>query len=222
MRYLTGVLRPVERIHPVESTLANTPDVAPVAIHRTKLLDDGTCVTLLQVRGDADRLRAALSSQPSVREYALTGDHDRHVYLRTETHELARSLLTIKEEAEVVVRPPLNHTGDGGIRGTVIGTDAAFQRAVDALPDEIDLELEGIGDYHPDGRRPFSTLTDRQREILAVAVREGYYEDPRRASQGDLADRLEIAPGTVNQHLRRIEAKVFSAFVPAEEGARAT
>lgn len=49
--------------------------------------------------------------------------------------------------------------------------------------------------------------------MLAAAIQNGYYEDPRRTSQQDLAETLGIAPGTMNQHLRRIEATVFSAFV---------
>lgn len=42
LRYVTGVLRPVEEMHPVERALAAEPTVTPVAIHQLKLLDDGT------------------------------------------------------------------------------------------------------------------------------------------------------------------------------------
>lgn len=49
--------------------------------------------------------------------------------------------------------------------------------------------------------------------ILVTAIREGYYEDPRRASQADVAEALGIAPGTVSEHLRRVEATVFSEYV---------
>lgn len=70
-----------------------------------------------------------------------------------------------------------------------------------------------IGEYHPDVGDVFASLTDRQQEIVATAIREGYYEDPRRASQADVAATLGIATGTVSEHLRRIEATVFSEYV---------
>lgn len=216
MRYLTGVLSPVEKTHPVEQALAETPDITPVAIHQTKLLDDGTCITLLQVRGTLDRLHDVLSSHSSVWEYAVAGERDGFVYLQSDPHELAQSLLTVQDNSELIVEMPLEHTDDGGLRATVIGDNETFQRAVDALPADIEFTIERIGNYHPDMRQLFSTLTDRQQEILSAAIHKGYYEDPRRASQRDIAERLGIAPGTVSQHLRRIEAKVFSEFIPGE------
>lgn len=216
MRYLTGVLRPIEKTHPVEQALAKSSELTPVAIHQTKLLDDNTCITLLQVRGDLDRLHDILSGHPSVLEYALAGEQDGFVYLQTEPHDLGRFLLRVQAESELIVQLPLKHTRDGGVRGTFIGTDDAFQWAVDALPDEFDLEIKSIGDYHPDMRQLFLTLTDRQQEILSTAIRDGYYDDPRRVTQQDIAKRVGIASGTVSQHLRRIEAKVFSEFIPEE------
>lgn len=217
MRYITGVLRPVEEMHPVERALAEEPAVDPVAVHQLKLLDDGTCIVLLQVRDEQGRLRDVLSGLPAVREYAVAGERDRYVYLESDAHELSTALLNLRADADLVVRMPMRHTGDGGLRGTVVGDDAAFQRAVDALPEEIDLEVEAIGDYRPDAHHWFDTLTGRQQEILRTAVREGYYEDPRRATQRDVAEALGIGPGTVSEHLRRIEAKVFSEFDPGTD-----
>jgi hypothetical protein len=46
-------------------------------------------------------------------------------------------------------------------------------------------------------------LTDRQREVLAVARDVGYYDVPRDAGQSDVADALGLAPGTVAEHFRK-------------------
>jgi predicted DNA binding protein len=213
VRYLTGVLRPVERVHPNARALAEAGGVTQVALHQTRLLDDGTSVTWLQVRGDRDRLEGLLAEESSVLEYAVAGEDDLFVYLHSEPHDLARYLYRLRDEHELVVEMPLEFTDGGGLRGTVIGEDRTFQRAVDALSDDFDFEVERIGEYHPEAQYLFAGLTPRQREILATAVREGYYEDPRRASQRDLAETLELAPGTVSQALGRIEARVFSNFV---------
>lgn len=213
MRYLTAVLRPIEEVHPVEKTLAETPGISPVAIHETKLLDDGTCVTLLRVRGDLEALDGVLADHPAVLQYTIAGERDGFVYFQTEPHDLTRSLIRIQDDSEAVVRMPLEHTGDGGLRGTLLGDDDAFRRAINALPDAVDVTVESIGEYHPDVGDVFASLTDRQQEIVATAIRDGYYEDPRRASQADVAEVLGIATGTVSEHLRRIEAKVFSGYV---------
>lgn len=213
MRYLTAVLRPIEAVHPVEKSLAEATGITPVALHETKLLDDGTCVTLLRVSGDLEALDTILSDHPAVLQYTIAGERDGFVYLQTEPHDLTRSLIRIQDESAAVVRMPLEYTGDGGLRGTLVGDDDAFRRAIEALPDAIDVEIESIGEYHPDVGDLFASLTDRQQEIVATAIREGYYEDPRRASQADVAATLGIATGTVSEHLRRIEAKVFSETV---------
>lgn len=213
MRYLTGVLRPVERVHPNARALSVSRGVTQVALHQTRLLDDGTSVTWLQVRGDRERLEGLLAEASSVLEYDVAGEDDLFVYLHSEPHDLARYLYRLRDEHEVVVEMPLEFTDDGGLRGTVIGEDRTFQRAVDALPEDFDFEVERIGEYHPDVQDLFAGLTARQQEILATAVRDGYYEDPRRATQRDLAATLDLAPGTVSQALRRIEARVFSNFV---------
>lgn len=113
---------------------------------------------------------------------------------------------------------PLEFTGDGGLRGTVVGDDGTFQRAVEALPPAFDFEVERVGEYRPDVREVFAGLTSRQQEVLSTAIRTGYYEDPRRATQQDGARALGVAPGTVSQALRRIEARVFSNFVVEESG----
>lgn len=217
MRYLTCVVRPVEKVHPVEAALATAPDVAPVAIHQTKLLDDGTCVTLLEVKGDLASLESLLEAHESVLEFTVAGDREGFVYLLSEPDELTESIINLQSESTVIVQFPVEHTGDGGLRATMIGDDAGFQRAFEAFPEELDVEVEAVGDYRPDVRDVFAGLTDRQQEILATAIRAGYYEDPRRATQEDVAERLDVAPGTVSEHLRRIEAKVFSEYVLGSE-----
>lgn len=213
MRYVTGVLRPAAKLHPTIPALVETPDVTPLAIHQTRLLDDGTEVTLLGVRGDLERLDAALSPRPSLIDYEIAGEREGVVYCHSEPHDRARQLLQVTTKSEVVLRMPLEFTGDGGLRVTMIGEDSEFQTAVDNVPDELEFEIERVGDYRPDLEGLFSSLTDRQREVLGVAIREGYYENPRQVSQREIAEMLGVTPGTVSQTLRRIESNVFSGFV---------
>lgn len=48
-----------------------------------------------------------------------------------------------------------------------------------------------------------SDLTDRQLEVLTLAVEQGYFSIPRQATLDDLATALELQKSTVGEHLRR-------------------
>lgn len=55
-------------------------------------------------------------------------------------------------------------------------------------------------------------LTDRQREVLQVAYYGGYFEWPREQTGENLADRLDIASPTFQQHLREATRKVLDSM----------
>ena len=57
-----------------------------------------------------------------------------------------------------------------------------------------------------------ANLTERQREVLEAALRQGYYDDPRQTSGSDLADRFELSSSTLHQHLRAAESKIIRQF----------
>ncbi len=66
---------------------------------------------------------------------------------------------------------------------------------------------------HPQ-RQIVGDLTDRQREVLEVALHSGYFEWPREASGEEVADTIGIAPATFSQHLRRAQRHVFDRLLP--------
>lgn len=52
-------------------------------------------------------------------------------------------------------------------------------------------------------------LTDKQRETLEIALRTGYYEQPRNADLSDLAGDIGVSKSAVSQRLRSAEAKII-------------
>lgn len=52
-------------------------------------------------------------------------------------------------------------------------------------------------------------LTDKQRETLEIALRTGYYEQPRNADLADLAGEIGVSKSAVSQRLRSAEAKII-------------
>jgi len=61
------------------------------------------------------------------------------------------------------------------------------------------------------GTTPADGLTDRQLEALTAADRMGYFEVPRRASLGAVADELGISASSLSERLRRAQAHLVDA-----------
>ncbi|QSW98790.1 helix-turn-helix domain-containing protein [Haloterrigena alkaliphila] len=56
-------------------------------------------------------------------------------------------------------------------------------------------------------------LSERQLEVVVAAVREGYYDTPRRCSLTELAGQLDIAKSTCSETLHRAEEAIIKRFV---------
>lgn len=62
-------------------------------------------------------------------------------------------------------------------------------------------------------RFDLTTLTATQRETLEVAVTEGYYDDPRAISLGELAEKLDLSKSALSRRLKRAEANLVSQIM---------
>ena len=56
-------------------------------------------------------------------------------------------------------------------------------------------------------------LTDRQSEVLRTALEMGYFERPRGATAGDVADALDINRATFAEHLASAQRKLLPTIV---------
>lgn len=52
-------------------------------------------------------------------------------------------------------------------------------------------------------------LTDKQKEVFKLAVKEGYYDIPKRTDLKKLAEMMKISLATYQEHLKRAEAKII-------------
>ncbi|MCD2199224.1 helix-turn-helix domain-containing protein [Halobacterium sp. KA-4] len=119
----------------------------------------------------------------------------------------------------------------GVLTQTATTTDNAA-RITAVVPADADLQriVERVQDAHPSaafvGKRscdivaPFVTesgvrslvadaLTDRQWEAAYLAYERGYFDEPRRCSQAELAAAMDISQKTFSQHLHAAIWKVF-------------
>ncbi|MEM0156191.1 MAG: helix-turn-helix domain-containing protein [Thermoplasmataceae archaeon] len=78
---------------------------------------------------------------------------------------------------------------------------------------ESNLKKEGI-DYNSINVYPYvhQELTERQRSILRIAMEHGYFDEDNRTSLTELAERLDMAPSSLSEILRRSMKKVVMFY----------
>ncbi|MFB9807070.1 helix-turn-helix domain-containing protein [Haladaptatus pallidirubidus] len=167
---------------------------------------------LFQFRDNLDYARAVFNDHPDVIHYDIPEQGDGIVYLHCKMNESLGGILSAVQKSEVIMTMPIEFLDDDRLRVTFIGEHESLHRILDKSAEFIDIEIERVSEYGSEDRLS-SVLTDRQREILNVAIEQGYYEVPRQATIGDIADALELSQATVGEHLQKIEARVLSVSV---------
>ncbi|WP_129113812.1 helix-turn-helix domain-containing protein [Halegenticoccus tardaugens] len=195
-----------------DDSIAGSPAVTRERLYHFNPVDDGTVVMLSDLRGNLDRARTALASDPSVLNYDVVdrGDGEGFAYIHCELRDPVKSLVSTLHEYEIVLDTPIEFADGGTARATLIGEAIPLREALDAISGLVEVRLERTGAYHPDRRDLGSRLTDRQHQILSIAVDCGYYEVPRRATLEDIAAEAGLSRATVGEHLQKIEAAVLS------------
>ena len=216
MRYVRLRVTPEEghSFHPLGETLRREPAVRRERIHQVELLADETGIMLAEATGDRERYEAILTDSPYVHEFSVTGADGRwYSYSHFDPTGLTLAMLERRREQELMVETPIEVTPAGAMELTLVGTESAFAAADPADHDGWDVEILEIGDHPPTLSDLFASLTERQQEVLEAAVEMGYYESPRGATQSEVAEAVEATPSTVGEHLQKVEARVFQAFV---------
>lgn len=215
-RYATVLLElDNERVSSGEEITSGELSVTRERLRHFNLVDNETVVMLCDLRGNLDRARTVYDAAPEVLNYEVItrGDGDGFAYLHCRLQDPVKSLVSTLHEHEVVLDMPLEFLDDGTVRATLIGKSPALGPALEALSEIVEVALERTGKYRPETRDLGANLTDRQHQILTIAVEHGYYEVPRRATLVDVAAEVDLSRATVGEHLQKIEATILSQVV---------
>lgn len=67
---------------------------------------------------------------------------------------------------------------------------------------------------HAEWQELLSSIPDRRREILNLALEQGYFEIPREVTLEELAEKMGITKTTASSHLRKAERQLVQFLVP--------
>ena len=182
-------------------------------IYHLNVLADETVTLLGRLRGDLDEAERLLGEHTDVLEYSISSEKPQTglVYVHARPPPVMKRFLKLPRTHEVFFNFPLGSTNDGKLRVVMLGeTNDVLREALADVPTELGVTVERIGPYPAAKGHVLTLLTDRQQEVLDIALDLGYYDVPRQATHGDIADRLGLSAGTVGEHLQKIESRVFN------------
>jgi predicted DNA binding protein len=163
------------------------------------------------VAESAERVADAMRTHSAIEGYELLESEPGRVLGKYETTQTA--LYEFAEASALTIEFPVD------VRNGWYGFDLTGTRAdldeLRAVLDESPLayELESL----VTGEDPDTLLTARQREMLEVAVRKGYFAVPRECTLAELAETLDIDKSTASTTLRRGEARLVRWFLTGPE-----
>lgn len=103
---------------------------------------------------------------------------------------------------------------NGAMEFDVTVTQAQFDAVGGAL-DASGFQYELLSVVHQSEGEDL--LTERQREVVTTALREGYFAVPRECSLAELAATLDVDESTASVTLRRGTARIVDAFFLGQE-----
>lgn len=150
--------------------------------------------------------------ESSIVVHEVHARNGRHVVATIHTTGPIMALFTTTEGCWLSRPTWLNHKA--GLRVTISGTVEGvrnYRREMDSLvPGNLKLR---ISQSQPGAARIGPSLSPRRQEVLETAQKMGYYDTPRRCSQRELAEKLQIRQATVAEHLQRAEHDLVAFWI---------
>ncbi|MFB6082914.1 MAG: helix-turn-helix domain-containing protein [Halorientalis sp.] len=202
--------------NPLDEAIVEHPELSREAALHFDLMSDGTSVLLYHITGDADELERLLAEEESALSYDVFDVEDDGVraHVRFASNTVLSAMIQLMDEYDLIVDPPVDIDDEGGLHMSVAGEFGKIREAARMRPGDIEIELQEDDSGPVDRVDVTALLTERQLEVLEVALEKGYYEIPRQATNEDIAAELDCSTSTVGEHLRKIESRIISQVGP--------
>jgi predicted DNA binding protein len=167
--------------------------------------------------GDIDAFEAAFPSDPSVEDVACVGDFDGSRLYRADWRDEGSAVVEAFRTIDMVL---LEATGqDRRWQLRLRFDDWAGFDTFNGYRRDNDLSTTVERIYHPDEPNAGGQhgLTPVQRETLVAALEAGYYDEPRRVTHGQLADRLGVSQQAVSDRLHRAHGNLVASSLTVGE-----
>ena len=219
MKYLHLTLRePPEWRNPMHTFLMSHAEMRGAELLNWNTSADDLDIILFRIVGAEGAYRDALEDASFVVDYetARIDEESFYVYIEHETRDVDQQFREPFLERRVLAIPPIEYTEHGETKVAIVGRSGDVQATVDAIPAEIDVQIDQVGEYDQGLQPSQSLLTDRQHEAVRAALEHGCYEVPREGTVEDVAATLDCAPSTASNHLRKAEARLVEAVTAAQ------
>lgn len=199
--------------HPMYDLLANGDPVERAETVHVNYTGDSLGI-MHHVEGDREAFRDAIAAMDGVHEFELSTIDADHFYAHMQCTPGDASVLFEAISQDSLIRvPPMVWRPDGSVAVSLIGTAAEIQAVVDDLPGLVEVTIEEITGVARATDAAGAILSERQAAAVEAALDLGYYDVPREASHGAVAEAIDCAPSTAAEHLRKAESKLLrSAF----------
>lgn len=200
-------------MHPVHRRLTEDDALVRDELLHGHRSEAGPDTLLFYVEGDREAYVDALEATDRVVDYRVTplDEESCYAYVREESSPFDVALEEAFLGPGLLVVPPVEFRSDGTARLTAVGEPDRLQAALEDVPADARVDVERIGEYDGAPSTFGADLTDRQREAAAAALEVGYYDVPHSGSLGEVAERIDCAPGTASEHLRKAERAALRA-----------
>jgi len=122
------------------------------------------------------------------------------------THPLAKTAI---ELSNIFVYPPYGVDSKNGLELRIYGLSDSIRRFLGLVKVVMPPDSISVQTFKANGSSEYEFLTKKQREVLELAVRRGYYEEGSDVTLKQLADEMGIARSTIGEHIKRAESEVM-------------
>ena len=210
MRYARLRIRLREALSPTHEAFLACEDLRCASLRYGGVGTSAPPTYLFEVAGDLAELDGALAATDGVAEWDLTplagpGGDEAYLYVRARTGDVEGRLRRLFTRASLVTIPPVGIDGHA-TQFHVVGRPSDLQASIADARETLPVTVERLGEYDRPSERETAALSERQYEALLAGLEVGYYDVPRRGTHEAVAERLDCAPSTASEHLRKAEA----------------